>query len=1815
MEKRVMKKLIYIFVSVLLFTVGCSEQAKKYLPFSNSSGDPTSQNFSLTGSGTLTEIRVTPANAQIARETYGVFSAEGIYSNGNHRDITSEVTWNTADTTVSEATTTKGRVSGIKAGSTQVVATLSSVTGSANLTVTNATLVSVTVSSSTTQVASNTSAQYTATAVFSDGTTQDVTTYATWATGSTSVATVVSNTPSSAGQVTGIDSGNTTVIASLPLTSGTVSSNPAPLRVTAATLTSIQITGNLNPVAGTITQLTATGIFSDGSNQDLTNQVTWATGNASIALQSNTSGTKGTLTAIAQGSTTVTASMSGITGTANITIPATAPSVVSIAINGSVSIVNGLGYQYTAIATYSDGTTLDVSKMAVWNSSNNTIATVVSNLVNGGSLQSVSAGSATVTATFGGITSNVSTVTVSSASLVSIAVTPSANQSLNVGGTLAFTATGTYSNNTTANITSAVIWASSSTGVATISNADDATKGAATGIANGSTNITASLSGQISNTVVLNVSATTLVSIAVTPNSNLSLNIGGTQAFTATGTYSNSTTANITSSVTWTSSSTGVATISNANDNTKGLATGIAGGSTNITASLGGQTSNAVALNVSATTLVSIAITPSVTTTIAGLTTTAYIAIATYSNGTTADVTSSVTWNSSSTGVATISNAADASLGKITGIAAGSTNITATLNGVTSSAVPFTVTAATLTSITVNAPTTTVVAGLTTNAYTATGHYNNGTTADITSSVTWASSATGNASISNVADASKGKATGVAAGSTNITASLGGVTSSAVALTVNAATLVSIAITPANPTNVIVGTTQSTGFVATGTYNNGTTANITSSVTWNSSSTGVATISNVADASKGKATGVSAGSTNISATDPTTSITSNSVSLTVDAATLLSINVTGASTVSVGAATAAYVAMGTYNDGLGARDISGSVTWSSSDTAKATINGGTRQATGILGGSTNITASLSGVTSNAISLTVQPTLANISVTPATPSVNVGGTQQFTATANYNGGASSDVTNTATWSSSNTGFATITAGGLATGVAAGSPTITATFSGMSGNATLTVNAAVTLTSISISPKASTIVNGFTQQFTATGTYSNGTTADLTTQVTWGSNTAGVATISNAGGSNGLLSSVGAGTTTISASLGAVNAPTTTLTVSSVITLTGIYIGTDSTYPTGSTKQYTATGNFSDGSKTDITTQVTWTSSLTGVATISDASGSKGLATAVAAGGPSTITATKGAISGTAKLTISATNDNSYSTNFTGAITSTIPIDLIVTDTNSVAVPGVTVKIFDASTNGNTLFQALSDGAGRVTGELTLPTSGTLPINVYAQAFKGGYSSNMETIQVVWDASGTLKIKLLLNSLQLNTTVAVINGTTITDTDGDGIADEQDAYPNDPTKAFKTRFPSMKDKVYTLAIENNWPNPTSNKDLNDYVVQFYNEEDSNASGKIVEIRGNYEILVRGRFAYESQTLQLRLPALDVSEFRATYFRYDGTQRPASWAITTNAVADTETTVTNPLVITNPSASDLSSKIVLLPKSSGTANTDILLNSAGASPTHASSGSSMTYTGTLKPFRPGDIGRVSIKLNTPATRAQVGKAPYDIYLRYYDSLQSYALKEVHSAGSGYVWSASDTGTYCSIAPISRTDAECVGKDKYMSNEPEQKFTWGMIVPGVWKMPKEGLNLDGANTPYSQYTSWVGGPAPANINWYKAANINNANAYQILPKPNKHLCLDCDTADAYDPGTAGVSSGLYYCGTSAGSPSGCVLGDLPTSYATTADVAFVDEIINGGSQLMAYISKSAKNGTARGTAAAIAILVGAILAGRIWRNSRKNK
>ncbi len=171
-----------------------------------------------------------------------------------------------------------------------------------------------------------------------------------------------------------------------------------------------------------------------------------------------------------------------------------------------------------------------------------------------------------------------------------------------------------------------------------------------------------------------------------------------------------------------------------------------------------------------------------------------------------------------------------------------------------------------------------------------------------------------------------------------------------------------------------------------------------------------------------------------------------------------------------------------------------------------------------------------------------PTLVSIAVTPASPSVAAGLTQQFTATGTYSDSSTQNLTAQATWASTDAAAATIAAGGLATTLATGTTTISATFDGVTGSTTLTVSPA-TLVSIEVTPPDPVVAATFTQQFMATGTYSDASTLDVTAQATWASTDTAVADI---GATTGLATAVATGTTTISATLDGVTG-TTSLTV--------------------------------------------------------------------------------------------------------------------------------------------------------------------------------------------------------------------------------------------------------------------------------------------------------------------------------------------------------------------------------------------------------------------------------------------------------------------------------------------------------------------------------------------------------------------------------------------------------------------------------------------------------------------------------------------
>src|SRR3984957_18151434 len=219
----------------------------------------------------------------------------------------------------------------------------------------------------------------------------------------------------------------------------------------------IQITpAQAQAAGGTSLQLTATQVGIYGKSDDVTSQVTWSSSNSAIASVSG-GGTPGVVTALTRGSVTIFAKLSGSTGSMTFTVTSAALQSIEVT-PAAPSLPNGLTQPFIATGIYSDHSTQDLTTQVVWVSSSPAVATISNAAGTNGLAGAVNVGTTTISATSGNITGS-TTLTVTSATLVSIAVTPP-NPSTANGLTRSFTATGTYTDLSTQNLTTQVTWSS-----------------------------------------------------------------------------------------------------------------------------------------------------------------------------------------------------------------------------------------------------------------------------------------------------------------------------------------------------------------------------------------------------------------------------------------------------------------------------------------------------------------------------------------------------------------------------------------------------------------------------------------------------------------------------------------------------------------------------------------------------------------------------------------------------------------------------------------------------------------------------------------------------------------------------------------------------------------------------------------------------------------------------------------------------------------------------------------------------------------------------------------------------------------------------------------------------------------------------------------------------------------------------------------------------------------------------------------------------------------------------------------------------------
>ncbi len=945
------------------------------------------------------------------------------------------------------------------------------------------------------------------------------------------------------------------------------------------------ITVSTAPVVASITGLSTICVGSLDTLRDSTTGGFWSSSTTSVA----TIGTSGIARGVGVGTTTISytvASGGGCYTTRTFTLTVGAAGTAGT-ITGASSVCRGT---HTTLAdTVSGGT---------WTSGNTSIATVTS----AGAVYGVTAGTVTISY---GVSSSCGTVYATRSMTVMAAPSPvaiSGPSTVCLGGSI-----------TLVDTSSGGTWSSSASSIATVTSG-----GIVYGLSVGSATITYSVTNSCGTGITVKN-----VSVVATPSAG---SISGPSSVCGMPT----TLVDTISGGTWSSSNTAVATVSSA-----GIVYPVSTGTVTITYTIATSCGTAYATRVEN---VSMSYPYGV---ISGPTSVCVGSSISLRDST---VATSVTWASSSSGIATI----NPSTGVVTGVSAGTVTITTTEVSTCGTANSFyNVTVIPMPNAgTISGPTSVCT----------------GASITLTDSVgggTWSisSGSLANISPSGTTCVISGVATGTATISYTVTNTCG---------TATATTTVTILTTPT------VAAITGGSSVCTGT--NTTLADGTSGGTWTSSNTSLATVS-----SSGIVRGVAGGSVTITYTVTNVCGANFATKAMTVIATPTSGVISGSSTVCTSSTTTL------------SETVSGG-TWSSSNTAVATVNSATGVVSGVSAGSVTITYT----NSNACGTATATYAMTVIAPPATPSAISGAISICTGTT----ATFTDATTGGTWSSSNSSVASVSSTGVVSGVSVGTATISYSFTNACGTTAATFNTTVTST-----PSAGTITGA-----TSICQGSSTTLADATSGGSWSSSNSSVAAI-NVG--TGVTTGVSAGTVTITYTV--TNSCGTARTTASLtvnpLPLAGTITGASTMCP-GNTQ--TLLDTVSGG---------TWSSSNTAIATVS----STGVVTAVATGSV-TISYSKSNACGTTRATFAITVGGAPSAGtVSGASTLCVGGSTTLTDTvsgglwssSNTAILTVTSSgvVTAVSTGTASISYTVTNACGSTTAAKlitvgALPTSGTI-----------------------------------------------------------------------------------------------------------------------------------------------------------------------------------------------------------------------------------------------------------------------------------------------------------------------------------------------------------------------------------------------------------------------------------------------------------------------------------------------------------------------
>ncbi|NTV45097.1 MAG: LruC domain-containing protein, partial [Chlorobiales bacterium] len=283
----------------------------------------------------------------------------------------------------------------------------------------------------------------------------------------------------------------------------------------------------------------------------------------------------------------------------------------------------------------------------------------------------------------------------------------------------------------------------------------------------------------------------------------------------------------------------------------------------------------------------------------------------------------------------------------------------------------------------------------------------------------------------------------------------------------------------------------------------------------------------------------------------------------------------------------------------------------------------------------------------------------------------------------------------------------------------------------------------------------------------------------------------------------------------------------------------------------------------------------------------------------------------------------------------------------------------------------------------------------------------------------------------------------------DTDKDGVFDFNDAYPNDPERAFDQYSPA-KDTYGTLAYEDLWP-AKGDYDFNDLVVDYNYQLVLNANQAVVEMFAKFKIRAIGGtykngFGFQLNVAPNKVSSVTGADLKANYINIDGNGVESNQQLATIVVFDNAFNHMQP--------------------------------PAGFYTVNAQAGSPSVT--------PIEI-TVKVTFTTPVSTALLGSSPYNPFI-ITDKRRGY---EVHMPGS--------TPTSLADQTIFGTadDNTVVGQAKYyktLNNLP-----WAVNIPESFKYPSEKSDITKAHL---HFKDWVESGGQLYRDWYKSnSGYRNTN------------------------------------------------------------------------------------------------------------------